>query len=226
MPINYDDHGKSQLKVFIKARNKKNPISETCSDDASTNTNHKREDNDDNVDDESDGKVDEWMQLNQKDTLDVLNLSPQDFKKWLKEGRMTLGPNCSAALIKELMVLHRLYLKAKANAGGSGRRKGCYYYEHQIKGNKTALRRKKPAWKLLAYDHKKYLAVEKEYQHKVGCGYMKMKSAFKTAVEDHIKAFEQAGSTPVNMSLFTKYCDLFGLKEDIEYLAKLNRESD
>eukprot|EP01083_Nonionella_stella_P158742 517019_1 len=25
MPINYDDHGKSQLKVFIKARNKKNP---------------------------------------------------------------------------------------------------------------------------------------------------------------------------------------------------------
>eukprot|EP01083_Nonionella_stella_P000109 308_1 len=143
MPINYDDHGKSQLKVFIKARNKKNPTakirltgkvgelpsfatsaivlsenkkkpscvktkkdecqtseeeeSETCSDDASTNTNHKREDNDDNVDDESDGKVDEWVQLNQKDTLDVLNLSPQDFKKWLKEGRMTLGPNCSAA---------------------------------------------------------------------------------------------------------------------------------
>eukprot|EP01083_Nonionella_stella_P000111 312_1 len=142
MPINYDDHGKSQLKVFIKARNKKNPTAKirltgkvgelpsfatsaivlsenkkkpscvkTKKDECQTSEEEEEEnvddnseeedDNDDeNVDDDSDGKADdinEWVQLNQKDTLDVLNLSPQDFKKWLKEGRMTLGPNCSAA---------------------------------------------------------------------------------------------------------------------------------
>eukprot|EP01083_Nonionella_stella_P120474 361050_1 len=102
LATNSNDENKNKKKPScVKTKKDECQTSEEEEEENVDDNSEEEDDNDDeNVDDDSDGKADdinEWVQLNQKDTLDVLNLSPQDFKKWLKEGRMTLGPNCSAA---------------------------------------------------------------------------------------------------------------------------------
>eukprot|EP01083_Nonionella_stella_P275979 937446_1 len=173
MPINYDDHGKSQLKVFIKARNKKNPTAKI----------------------RLTGKVGELRDRLKEDDIRRAKAKREETAAKKKANKKKRNKK-NTVIAKRKRKKKKVFVPPPAIGQNS----------------------------LLSDPEKKYLATEKEYQHKVGCGYMN--GAFKTAVVDHIKAFEQAGSTPVNMSLFTKYCDLFGLKEDIEYLAKLNRESD
>ncbi len=122
--------------------------------------------------------------------------------------------------VKELNVIYHVFEIRSGN--GQHKQKGRWIHKNVLNGHESTLRRKKPVFKLLAYDPEGFLEIEKSFKYKDGVGYMQ--GDFAVAVKKKTKELIQAGTAPKNPIFYQRYVDVFGDKQDKDILMDLLKD--
>eukprot|EP01084_Bolivina_argentea_P313915 543678_1 len=207
------------LQKFIGAENSNaantNSNKEIEDDDSETEedktVNNKGDANDKGVNDKEDEyRNDSGDEVSDGDGFNMNNIDGWKYngnmmKEIKKAGRVTLRYGCAPSLTKELIFIGYTY--KKRCAVGNTAQKGKWIHTNVLRGSSSTLRRKKPALKLISWDHEQYIKIEKDHKYS-NDGYM---------IGDHAKEVKRetqklidGNKEPVNPSLWEIYVDVYG----------------